>query len=391
MQNDNQKVEFIQELYETYEDIKSRNITLKRIYVILILTIIIAFSFLGVTMLFAKEFFIASLYLFCSFMFYILLLNRKKKSVARYLDWYSFLGGSISVLIAICCNIYLYSMAGGSQLYLILLVTLIYIIFINDSKKRILVANIIYFIILFTFIILSLIDNFIWHQDNKESFFTSLLFLISISVVMACIVFSANVVGLKSIEDIEKLSTNKNNIKSSKKANDKFNIIDKKDFTQEILQMQLPQYNNLNVCIFEISFIQKDINSFFKIDYYYQNKVMNEFLSLLRVYYPKEEIIIKWDLNTFILILEEESSKFYFLLESISKDFDKMIRCKKDSFEIYMKIVAKFYKHIDTKKRPKILLEKINETIKLKYETRTMGKEYILYKSGYDDMSQKVL
>lgn len=383
---DSQKVEFIQELYDTYEDIKNHNITLKRIYVILILTIIVTFSFLGITMLFAKEFFISSLYIICACLFYALLLNRKKKSVARYLDWFSFMGGGVCIIIAICCNIYLYSMAGGAHLYIILLATLIYIMFINDSKKRLLIANITYIALILTFVIVFLIDYYFWHSYHKESFFSNLLFVISVVVVFSSIVFSNYVVGLKSIEDIEKLSANKNNAKITKQVHTKFNLIDKKDFTQLLLQRQKNYYNNLNVCIFEITFFQKDQDSFFRTDYYYQNKVMKEFLSLLRAYYPNDEIIIKWDLNTFVLILEEESSKFYFLLESISKDFDKMIRKKKDNFDIYLKIVAKYHKFIDTQKRPKVLLEKINETIKLKYETKTMGREYILYKSGYDDI-----
>lgn len=383
---DSQKVEFIQELYDTYEDIKNHNITLKRIYVILILTIIVTFSFLGITMLFAKEFFISSLYIICACLFYALLLNRKKKSVARYLDWFSFMGGGVCIIIAICCNIYLYSMAGGAHLYIILLATLIYIMFINDSKKRLLIANITYIALILTFVIVFLIDYYFWHSYHKESFFSNLLFVISVIVVFSSIVFSNYVVGLKSIEDIEKLSANKNNAKITKQVHTKFNLIDKKDFTQLLLQRQKNYYNNLNVCIFEITFFQKDQDSFFRTDYYYQNKVMKEFLSLLRAYYPNDEIIIKWDLNTFVLILEEESSKFYFLLESISKDFDKMIRKKKDNFDIYLKIVAKYHKFIDTQKRPKVLLEKINETIKLKYETKTMGREYILYKSGYDDI-----
>ncbi|MBZ7980068.1 hypothetical protein AVBRAN12642_05420 [Campylobacter sp. RM12642] len=383
---DSQKVEFIQELYDTYEDIKNHNITLKRIYVILILTIIVTFGFLGITMLFAKEFFISSLYIICACLFYALLLNRKKKSVARYLDWFSFMGGGVCIIIAICCNIYLYSMAGGAHLYIILLATLIYIMFINDSKKRLLIANITYVALILTFVIVFLIDYYFWHSYHKESFFSNLLFVISVVVVFSSIVFSNYVVGLKSIEDIEKLSANKNNAKITKQVHTKFNLIDKKDFTQLLLQRQQNYYNNLNVCIFEIAFFQKDQDSFFRTDYYYQNKVMKEFLSLLRAYYPNDEIIIKWDLNTFVLILEEESSKFYFLLESISKDFDKMIRKKKDNFDIYLKIVAKYHKFIDTQKRPKVLLEKINETIKLKYETKTMGREYILYKSGYDDI-----
>lgn len=383
---DSQKVEFIQELYDTYEDIKNHNITLKRIYVILILTIIVTFGFLGITMLFAKEFFISSLYIICACLFYALLLNRKKKSVARYLDWFSFMGGGVCIIIAICCNIYLYSMAGGAHLYIILLATLIYIMFINDSKKRLLIANITYVALILTFVIVFLIDYYFWHSYHKESFFSNLLFVISVVVVFSSIVFSNYVVGLKSIEDIEKLSANKNNAKITKQVHTKFNLIDKKDFTQLLLQRQKNYYNNLNVCIFEIAFFQKDQDSFFRTDYYYQNKVMKEFLSLLRAYYPNDEIIIKWDLNTFVLILEEESSKFYFLLESISKDFDKMIRKKKDNFDIYLKIVAKYHKFIDTQKRPKVLLEKINETIKLKYETKTMGREYILYKSGYDDI-----
>lgn len=383
---DSQKVEFIQELYDTYEDIKNHNITLKRIYVILILTIIVTFGFLGITMLFAKEFFISSLYIICACLFYALLLNRKKKSVARYLDWFSFMGGGVCIIIAICCNIYLYSMAGGAHLYIILLATLIYIMFINDSKKRLLIANITYVALILTFVIVFLIDYYFWHSYHKESFFSNLLFVISVVVVFSSIVFSNYVVGLKSIEDIEKLSANKNNAKITKQVHTKFNLIDKKDFTQLLLQRQKNYYNNLNVCIFEITFFQKDQDSFFRTDYYYQNKVMKEFLSLLRAYYPNDEIIIKWDLNTFVLILEEESSKFYFLLESISKDFDKMIRKKKDNFDIYLKIVAKYHKFIDTQKRPKVLLEKINETIKLKYETKTMGREYILYKSGYDDI-----
>ena len=384
---DNQKVEFIQELYDTYEDIKNRNITLKRIYVILILTIIVTFGFLGIVMLFVKEFFISSLYIVSTCLFYVLLLNRKKTSVAKYLDWFSFMGGGICVIIAICCNIYLYSMAGGSHLYIILLVTLIYIIFINDSKKRLLIANITYVALVLIFIIIFLFDYYFWHSYYKESFFSNLLFVISVFVVFSSIVFSNYIVGLKSIEDIEKLSVNKNNVKITKKIHTKFNLIDKKDFTQLLLQKQQNYYNNLNVCVFEMTFVQKEQDFFLRTDYYYQNKVMKEFLSLLRVYYPNDEIIIKWDLNTFVLILEEESSKFYFLLESISKDFDNMIRKKKDNFDIYLKIVAKYHKFIDTQKRPKILLEKINETVKLKYETKTMGLEYILYKSGYDNIN----
>lgn len=399
MQNDNQKVEFIQELYETYEDIKNRNITLKRIYVVLILTIIIVFGFLGVAMLFAKEFFISSLYIICTILFYLLLLNRKKKSIARYLDWYSFLGGSITILIAIICNIYLYSLAGGSQLYLLLLATLIYIIFIDDSKKRIIVANIIYVILLIAFITLVLLDSLVWHSEVKENLFNNMLFVMSVVVVFFGIVFTANVVGLKSIEDIEKLLNNQNKIKAKTQEDNKYNIIEKKDFTQEILQRQLAQYDNINVCIFEMSFTQKYKSAYFKMDYYYQNKLMNELLSLLRVYYPEFDknkkpsttMLIKWDLNSIILIGEEESNSFYFTLESISKDFDNMVRRKKDSFDVYLKIVAKYYKHLNTNKRPKILLEKINEVIKLKYETRTMGKEYILYKSGIGEQNQKAL
>lgn len=384
---DSQKVEFIQELYDTYEDIRNHNITLKRIYVILILTIITTFGILGIVMLFAKEFFISSLYIIYAALFYVLLLNRKKKSVARYLDWFSFMGGGVSIIIAICCNIYLYSMASGSQLYILLLVTLIYIIFINSTTKRLLIANITYIVLLLIFISLFLIDYYFWHSYHKESFFSNVLFAMSSAIVFGSIVFSNHVVGLKSIEDIEKLSAKKINNKNMKKSNTKFNLVDKKEFTQLLLQIQKPNYSNLNICILEVTFIQKDQETFLKMDYYYQNKIMGEFLSLLRVYYPNDEIIVKWDLNTFVLILEEESSKFYFLLESISKDFDKMIRKKKDNFDIYLKIVAKYHKFIDTQKRPKVVLEKINETVKLKYETKTMGREYILYKSGYDDIN----
>ncbi|MBT0878150.1 hypothetical protein KJQ97_01790, partial [Campylobacter sp. 2018MI01] len=261
---DSQRVEFIQELYDTYEDIRNHNITLKRIYVILILTIIITFGFLGITMLFAKEFFISSLYIVCACLFYALLLNRKKKSVARYLDWFSFMGGGACIIIAICCNIYLYSMAGGAHLYIILLATLIYIMFINDSKKRLLIANITYLVLLTIFISLFLIDYYFWHPYYKESFFSNLLFIISVFVVFSSIVFSNHVVGLKSIEDIEKLSVNKSHIKITKKIHTKFNLIDKKDFTQLLLQRQQNQYNNLNVCIFEIAFVQKDQDSYFK-------------------------------------------------------------------------------------------------------------------------------
>lgn len=398
MQNDNQKVEFIQELYETYEDIKHGNITLKRIYIILILDIIIVFGLLGIAMLFSREFLFASFYLLYAFAFYLLLLNRKKKAVSKYFDLISFLGVIVITIIAIICNIILYSLSGGSHLHLFLLSSVIYLICIKDSKKRIIIANLIYFILLLLFVALVLLDNFILHPEVKENVFTDILFVLSIILVFLNIVFAANVVGLKSIEDIEKLSSNKNRINLGKKEDNKYNVIEKKDFTQEILQKQFAEYNDINICIFEMSFIHKDKNAYFKIDYYYQNKLMNELLSLLRVYYPdcdkskkpNTALLIKWDLSSIILIGEEKSSDFYFALESISKDFDKMIR-KKDSFDVYLKIVAKYYKYLNTNKRPKILLEKINEVIKLKYETRTMGKEYILYKSGVGEQNQKVL
>lgn len=382
MQSDNQKVELIQELYETYEDIKHHNLTLTRVYIILLLAMILTFGGLSIMMLFAKEFFISTLYIFFTVLFYVILINRKNKLIARYLDWYSFFGCISSVVIAIVCNVYLYSLAGGSVLYLLLLASLIYVVFINDSKKRLLIANITYFVLTVVFISLVLIDYYIWHPNAKLHKMTSLLFTISVFVVFLSSVFSSYVVGLRSIEDVEKLSANKLKNKNTRKNILKHDVINKKDFTQEILQKQAENYKDLNICIFEITFIRKTNDYVFKIDHYYQNKIIDEFTSLLRVYYPKE-MLIRWDLNSVVLITEEDKKNFYFLLECIDQDFDAMIRNSKDDFDIHLKIASHYYDNINTKKRPKILLEKINETIKLKYETKTLGKEYILYKNGY--------
>lgn len=384
MQNNNQKVELIQELYDTYEDIKNHNLTLTRVYIILLIALILIFGGLSITMLFAKEIFISSLYIFFSVLFYVILTNRKNKLIARYLDWYSFFGCFSSFIISIVCNVYLYSVDGGSLLYLLLLASLIYVVFINDSKKRILIANITYVILIIVFVSLILMDYYIWHPKVKLYKMTSWLFTISVFIVFLSSVFSSYVVGLRSIEDVEKLSANKLKIKNTRKNILKYEVINKKDFTQEILQKQAENYKDLNIAIFEITFIRKTSDYIFKIDHYYQNRIIDEFASLLRVYYPKE-MLIRWDLNSIVLIAEEDKKNFYFLLECINQDFDAMIRNSKDNFDIHLKIASHYYDKINTKKRPKILLEKINETIKLKYETKTLGKEYILYKNGYTE------
>ncbi|WP_267523555.1 hypothetical protein [Campylobacter sp. MG1] len=378
--NDNEKVIFIQELYETYKDIKNNNLTLTRIYVIIILSLMFSFAVLGMIFLFLREFMIAGTYFVFTISYIVLLLNRKKKVVAKHLSWFCFIMGGFSIMIAIAWNIYLFGAAGGAQLYVLLLASLVYTIYINSNKKRKITALISY-IILVTFFVSLMIFDSVWHKSIEDNIMSEILFTVSICIVLAVNVFGAYTVGLKSIEYVESVTNQKINFYIAS-MNNRLRIMNKKDLSKYLIQNQILSYNNLNICMFEFTTILKNMDNIFQIDYFSYEKIINQFYSLLRIYFPSNELIIRWDLNSIILIIEENSNNLYFLLESISNDFDKKIKRSQTNYDLYLKVIAKNYKFIDGKKKHKILLEKINEIIKLKYETKTIGKEYILYEYG---------
>lgn len=374
---DNQRVMFIQEIYETYEDIKNNNLTLTRIYIIVLFSLMFSFAFLGVIFLFIREYIIVFTYFLFAILFLALILNKKKKFIAKHLNWFCFILGGFTIMVGIAWNIYLFGAAGGAQLYILLLSSLIYVIYIKSNKKRKLAAFISYVILIFFFIFIMVFDS-IWHANTQETLVKEILFSVSIFVVLSVNVFGAYTIGLKSIEYIESVSNQKVNF-SLNTANDNLKTMCKKDFTKHILQNQTLDYTDLNICIFEFSSINKNVDNFFIVDNTFQEKIINQFLSLLKVYFPENNFIIRWDFNSIILMVEETPKIMYFVLESINKDFDKKIRKSYNDYSLYLKSIVKHYKHIDSKKRPKILLEKINEIIKLKYETKTIGNEYIIY------------
>lgn len=380
MQN-KRKVDIVQEVYETYQDIKNRNITLTRLYIILILTMIISFGFLCLVMLFLKQFAASFLFFIITSLGVTLLKKRKRKIVARYLDWFSFLGGALCIVITVAYNVYEYSNIAGSLIYIIMLVNMIYIIFVSDDIQKNKVAYVVCVLLVVVFIDLILLDNFVWHTDLLTTNFHEILFLINIFVIFVCIVLAAFIVGLKSVESVEMLEENRRKIILESNKNKHLDYLYKKDFGNSILQKQKSEYNDLNICVFEISLFTND-ESAAKIEYFCLEKIINDFLNLLKIYYPNEKMLIKWDLNTVVLIVEDSSDNMFLMLESINKDFDKIVKNKQEC-KIYLKSICKYYKSIVTKKHPKIILEKINEVIKLKFETSNLGKKYTLYKSDF--------
>lgn len=379
LDKNNQRVIFAQELFETFVDIKNHNLTATRLYVILIIIMIFVCGLAFFIALFFRQFFLSGLCFTISMAFYFLLINRKKRIIAKYLDWFSFLGSGIGLLTLTAHNIYNYSIASNAQVYVILMIDLLYLVFINATKKRIIAASATFFILLFSFVLLVLLDTFYWHSSGALVGKYNSIHIISELVTISSCVFSAYIVGIKSIDDIEQFVSYKTTTKNM--VNVYNEILEKKEFVQQFLNIQKDFYDNLNVCVFEISIFSKEKNLFFKADSRVYDKIVKEFISLLKIYNFNNKVLILWDLNTLVLIAEDDSKIFFKTLSSIGENFNRLIKNKQNNYESNLKIISKYYKDINTKKHPRMILEKINEVIKLEYETQNIGSEYLLYKS----------
>lgn len=374
------KVELIQELYDTIVDLKQHNLTLTRLYVVFIIMLGISVCILSILMLFAREYKIAFVYFIDILICYTLLVYRKKRLLSKYYDWICLISGYFIVLSIATSNVAIHGIASGFNVYILLLVSLSFIIYIDNIKKRYLasIVTLLFNIIVFYFI--NYYDLYVLHKYQIQSLQTDLLYVFSVLIYASICILANYIIGIKSIDIIEKITlenSTQENIQNNKSF---FDIYEKKALISNILTNKTQEYKQLNVCFFEIVF-KDEINNFvYKFDSHIQDKIFKEFVFLLKLYIKDYEYISRWEKCTFLAVFKLNNKLTHLLLENIIKYFNTQIKQnQKNRSNIFLRIAAKHYPVVNIQDKPRILLDKINEVVHLKHDNDVLGYEYLIF------------
>ncbi|MBZ7995364.1 hypothetical protein [Campylobacter canadensis] len=374
------KVELIQELYDTIIDLKQHNLTLTRLYVVFIIMLGISVCTLSILMLFAREYKIAFVYFIDIVICYVLLVYRKKRLLSKYYDWICLISSYFIVLSIAISNVIIHGIASGFNVYILMLVSLSFIIYIDNIKKRYLASFITLIFNVAIFYCVNYYDLYHLHKHQVQSLQTDLLYVFSVLIYASICILANYIIGIKSIDIIEKITLESSSQEDIQNEKSFFDIYEKKALISNILNNKNQEYKHLNVCFFEIVF-KDEINNFvYKFDSHIQDKIFKEFVFLLKLYIKDYEYISRWEKCNFIAVFEQNNKLAHLLLENIIKYFNTQIKQnQKNRSNIFLRVAAKHYPLINLQDKPRNLLDKINEVVHLKYDNDVLGYEYLIF------------